>query len=102
MNYQVDYEVEGQVKTKMYDAHDIGQAYRKCLKENPEAKIVAGHLYRKWAGGEMWMNYDPVSNATPEPLPREKRVQDEMELNDPRKLKPKRGRSSPISATPQT
>jgi len=48
MNYQIDYEIEGRVKTQCFDAHDVGQAYKKCLKAYPEAKIVAGHLYRKW------------------------------------------------------
>ncbi len=97
MNYHVEYEVEGNIKTATLDAHDAGQAYRKCLKENPTAKLVKCSTYRKWADGEMWLTYPPVSVATPELLPKENRVQDEMELGDPRKPKPKRGRSSPVS-----
>ena len=99
MNYQIDYEIEGRVKTQCFDAHDVGQAYQECLKAYPEAKIVAGHLYRKWADVELYMNYQPVFTGSPEPLPKEKnRVQSEMELDDVRKPKPKRGRSSPVSS----
>lgn len=96
MLYHVDYEIDGTVKTASFDAYDIGQAYVKCLKKNPGSKIVSGHTYRKWAGGETWMNYESVSTKVPEPLPKEPRAQSEMELNDPRKEKPKRGRSSPV------
>jgi len=48
MNYHVNYEIEGKVKTVTYDAHDIGQAYKKCLKDFPGAKLVKGYAYRKW------------------------------------------------------
>lgn len=97
MNYHVEFEIEGEIKTATFDAHDIGQAYKKCLKENPAAKLVKGSTYRKWADGELYLTYPPVSTATPEPLPKEIRNQDEMELNDPRRPKAgRRKRSSPV------
>ena len=85
MYYHIDYELDGVVKREVFDGHDVGNAYKKCLKKYPEAKLVSGHLYRKWAGGEMWMSYEPASAKSPEPLPSETRIQSEMQLGDPRK-----------------
>jgi len=87
MNYQVDYEINGETKGEAFDAYDVGQAYAKCLKKYPTAKIIAGYVYRKCLGAEMWMTYEPASTARPEPLPKENRVQVEMELEDDRKPK---------------
>lgn len=92
MNYHIEYELNGQIKGETFDAHDVGQAYAKCLKKHQGCTLVKGHVHRRVpGGGEFWMHYEVPSLKTPEPLQVENLVPMEMELGDPRRPKRRRG-----------
>lgn len=85
--YLVTFKHEGHEHAKKVEASDPGHAYAKILREHPGAEIVRGLQQRRFLGELIWMEYGPVSTARPEPLPREKREQTELELGDPRRFR---------------
>jgi hypothetical protein len=81
MNCDVVFILNGQRKVEVYDCLNVGTAFAKCLKKNPDAKLISAHVYRKAAGEcEMWLDYIPPSIVKVEPLPKEHLKQLDMNL----------------------
>ena len=80
MMFLVDYELDGRIKQIEIEGHDIGNAFRKCVKKYPDCTLLKGYAYRRFLGTDIWVSYDPPSTRAPDPLPAEKTEQLKMDL----------------------
>lgn len=57
--YTIDYLLNGETRQDDYDAPNPGEAFAKCLKENPGATLLHCTRYGKILQQYVLINYDP-------------------------------------------
>lgn len=74
--YQVEFDLDGELKQEPYEASNPGMAFAKCLKENPSATLIKAIRWGKIPAGPLsqyaQINYDPPKVQRPprsEPKP---------------------------------
>jgi hypothetical protein len=95
MIYHVEYvdAKDGEVHTKTFDdCHDVGNAFRKCLKKFPGCTLIRATTHRRMFGRDLWMEYKPPSTKGVVPLASMRMEQPDLITNDPRRVKERKGR----------